>query len=62
MTVPDESSSVGIIGDDADATVDAFTLQGVAVLCNAPMDAVRSLPAGIYVIRQGQTTRKIAVK
>ena len=62
VTVPDESSSVGIIGDDADATVDAFTLLGVAVLLNAPMDAIRSLPAGIYIIHQGQTTRKIAVK
>ena len=62
VTVPDENSSVGMIGDDADATVDAFTLQGVAVLRNAPMDAIRSLPAGIYIIHQGQTTRKIAVK
>lgn len=34
----------------------------VAVLRNAPMDAIRSLPAGIYIIHQGQTTRKIAVK
>ena len=62
VTVRGENSSVGMIGDDADATVDAFTLQGVAVLRNAPMDAVRSLPAGIYIIHQGQTTRKIAVK
>lgn len=55
VTVPDENSSVGMIGD-------AFTLQGVAVLRNAPVDAVSSLPAGIYIIHQGQTTRKIAVK
>lgn len=62
VTVTEGQNGIGVIGDDADATVDVYTLQGVAVLRNAPVSALRTLPAGIYIIRQNKTTRKIAVK
>ena len=62
VTVTEGQNSIGAIGDDADATVDVYTLQGVAVLHNAPATALRTLPAGLYIIRTGNATRKIAVK
>ncbi|MDE5924830.1 MAG: leucine-rich repeat domain-containing protein, partial [Muribaculaceae bacterium] len=62
VTVTDGQNSISEIGDDADATVDVYTLQGVAVIRNAPAADIRSLPAGLYIIRTGNATRKIAVK
>ena len=62
VTVTEGQNSIGEIGYDADATVDVYTLQGVAVLRNSPATDLRTLPAGIYIIRQNKTTRKIAVK
>ena len=47
--------------DDAAAPADVFNLQGVQVLRNATEAEINELPAGIYIIRQGNTTKKIAV-
>ena len=50
-----------ILEDDA-APADVFNLQGFQVLRNATEDENNTLPAGIYIIRQGTATKKIAVK
>ena len=47
--------------DDAAAPADVFNLQGVQVLRNATEAEINELPAGIYIIRQGNTAKKIAV-
>lgn len=47
---------------DDDAPVDAYDLQGMSVLHNASAAELESLPAGLYIVRQGNNVRKIAVK
>ena len=48
--------------DDASSSVYVYTLSGMTVLSNAPVDEVHNLPAGLYIVRQGNTVKKIAVK
>ena len=48
--------------NDNPAMADVYTLQGVAVLRNASATEISALPAGLYIIRQGNTVKKIAVK
>ena len=48
--------------DDAAAPADVFNLQGVQVLRNATEAEINALPTGIYIVRQGNTAKKIAVK
>ncbi len=57
-----ESDGVAEIVTDADVPVDVYNLQGVAVLRNAATAELRNLPAGIYIVRQGNNVEKIAVK
>ncbi|MDE6083101.1 MAG: leucine-rich repeat protein [Muribaculaceae bacterium] len=47
--------------DDAATPADVFNLQGVQVLRNATEAEINELPAGIYIIRQGNAAKKIAV-
>ena len=42
--------------------VDVYNLQGVQVLRGAQKDAINTLSPGIYIVRQGSRTSKIAVK
>ena len=48
--------------DDAATPADVFNLNGIHVLRNATEAEINALPAGIYIIRQGNTAKKIAVK
>ena len=48
--------------DDTSSSVYVYTLSGMTVLSNAPVDEVHNLPAGLYIVRQGNTVKKIAVK
>ena len=61
VTVTETTGIRDIVEDDA-ATADVFNLQGVQVLRNATEAEINALPAGIYIIRQGNTAKKIAVK
>ena len=56
------SSGVQNIVDNASAAADVFNLHGVQVLRNATEAEINALPAGIYIVRQGKTAKKIAVK
>ena len=53
-----------VLTDTADeaAPVDVYNLQGVQVLRGAEADAINALSPGIYIVRQGGRTSKIAVK
>ena len=61
VTVTETTGIRDIVEDDA-ATADVFNLQGVQVLRNATEAEINALPAGIYIVRQGNTAKKIAVK
>ncbi|MBD5313942.1 MAG: leucine-rich repeat protein [Bacteroides sp.] len=56
------SSGVQDIVNDSSAVVNVFNLNGYHVLRNATEAEINALPAGIYIIRQGNTAKKIAVK
>ncbi|MDE6218604.1 MAG: hypothetical protein K2F64_06325, partial [Muribaculaceae bacterium] len=56
------SSGVQNIVDNASAAADVFNLNGYQVLRNATEAEINALPAGIYIVRQGKTAKKIAVK
>ena len=47
--------------DDAATPADVFNLNGIHVLRNATEAEINALPAGIYIVRQGRTAKKIAV-
>lgn len=54
----DFSGIEDVIADlDPDAPIEVFNINGVKVA-----DAIDNLPAGIYIIRQGKITKKVAVK
>ena len=55
-------SGIDDILNDNPAMADVYTTQGVAVLRNASATEISTLPAGLYIIRQGNTVKKIAVK
>lgn len=55
-------SGINDILNDHAAMADVYTTQGVAVLRNASAAEISALPAGLYIIRQGNTVKKIAVK
>ena len=57
-----ENSGVGAVVSDANASVDVFNLQGLAVLRNASATELKALPAGLYIVRQGKNIKKIIVK
>lgn len=57
-----ENSGVGAVVSDANASVDVFNLQGLAVLRNASATELKDLPAGLYIVRQGKNVKKIIVK
>ena len=57
-----ENSGVGAVVSDANASVDVFNLQGLAVLRNASATELKDLPAGLYIVRQGKNIKKIIVK
>ena len=48
--------------DDAATPADVFNLNGIHVLRYATEAEINALPAGIYIVRQGGTAKKIAVK
>ena len=50
-----------IVEEDEVAPADVFNLNGYHVLHNATEVEINALPAGIYIIRQGNTAKKIAV-
>ena len=51
-----------IVEEDEVAPADVFNLNGYHVLHNATEVEINALPAGIYIVRQGRTAKKIAVK
>ena len=51
-----------IVEEDDVAPADVFNLNGYHVLHNATEVEINALPAGIYIVRQGSTAKKIAVK
>ena len=58
VKVSDSSSLNGVVADfNAEEPCEVFTLNGVKVADNAD-----NLPAGVYIVRQGNTVKKIAVK
>ena len=58
VKVTDSSSLNGVFADfNAEEPCEVFTLNGVKVADNAD-----NLPAGVYIVRQGNTVKKIAVK
>ena len=57
-----QNSGVAEIVTDTDAPVDVYNLQGVAVLRNAAATELCNLPAGLYIVRQGKSVKKIIVK
>ena len=61
VTVIDPSGVDAVI-TDADAPVEVFNLQGVAVLRGAASSELGNLPAGLYIVRQGKVARKVLVK
>ena len=61
VTVSEKSGVVEIV-TDTDAPVDVYNLQGVAVLRNAAATELGNLPAGLYIVRQGKSVKKIIVK
>lgn len=56
------TTGVADVATDADASIDVFNLQGTALLRNVAATELRNLPAGIYIVRQGKSVKKIAVK
>ena len=50
----------GVFNDNKAAYV--YTLQGLPLLREATAADIEALPAGIYILRQGATVKKIAVK
>ena len=61
VTVTETTGIRDIVEDDA-TTTDVFNLHGFQVLRNATESEINALPAGIYIVRQGSTAKKIAVK
>lgn len=61
VTVNAVTAVDAIFGDDS-TSVDIFTMSGVVVAVNIPLTDLEVLPAGLYIVRQGAKTRKIAVK
>ena len=61
VTVTETTGIRDIVEDDA-TTADVFNLHGFQVLRNATEAEINALPAGIYIVRQGSTAKKIAVK
>ncbi len=61
VTVTEPSAINSISGDDS-ATIEVYTLNGVQVANRVAADNLNSLPAGLYIVRQGAKTRKIMVK
>ncbi|MDE6197120.1 MAG: leucine-rich repeat domain-containing protein [Muribaculaceae bacterium] len=47
---------------DTEVPVDAYNLQGVEVLRGAAASELSKLPAGIYIVRQGKSVKKMIVK
>ena len=56
------ASAVDCIGSEAGETVDVYTVDGVTVARNITAGAVKSLPAGIYILRSGSRTTKIRIR
>ncbi|MDE6240594.1 MAG: Ig-like domain-containing protein [Muribaculaceae bacterium] len=61
VTVTETTGIRDIVEDDA-TTADVFNLHGFQVLRNATEAEINALPAGIYIVRQGGTAKKIAVQ
>lgn len=58
----DATSGIGDIFSDASELVNVYNLQGVEVLRHADAAKLHNLPAGIYIVRQGKSIKKISVK
>lgn len=47
---------------DADDTADVYTTSGILIKCSCTPDQLRQLAPGFYIIRQGQTSKKVLIK
>ena len=55
-------SGVGEIISSDITTADVYTIDGLMMLRNASKEQINTLPNGIYIIREGNETRKIVVR
>ena len=62
VTVTETAGIRDIVEEEDAAPADVFNLNGYQVLRNATEAEINALPAGIYIVRQGRTAKKIAVK
>ena len=62
VTVTETTGIRDIVEENDAAPADVFNLNGYHVLRNATEAEINALPAGIYIVRQGRTAKKIAVK
>ena len=62
VTVTETTGIRDIVEEEDAAPADVFNLNGYQVLRNATEAEINALPAGIYIVRQGRTAKKIAVK
>ena len=61
VTVTEADAVENVLVYDSFA-VDIYTLNGTIVACGVDTNYMDTLPAGIYIVRQGAKTRKVAVK
>ncbi|MDE5652836.1 MAG: Ig-like domain-containing protein, partial [Muribaculaceae bacterium] len=64
VTVGENSAVDEISADTFDSSepADVYTLSGILVKSGATPADIAALPAGLYILRQGPTAKKIAVK
>ena len=62
VTVTETTGIRDIVEEEDAAPADVFNLNGYQVLRNATEAEINALPTGIYIVRQGRTAKKIAVK
>ena len=55
-------SNIKDIHDNATGVVNVFNMEGILVVRNATEADIRRLPAGIYIVAQGDAIEKIVVK
>ena len=55
-------SNIKDIRDNATGVVNVFNMEGILVVRNATEADIRRLPAGIYIVAQGDAVEKIVVK
>ena len=64
MYFTDEPTGIDeVTAGNSRSTVEVFSLSGIALGTSADIDSAKSrLKAGVYVIKQGNKTTKIAIK